>query len=143
MTTAADHQRTIVIGLTVLFVLLIVGVSLLSLGDEDTESRGATAQATTVPFGPLGNGVATCERTTDGPFVVLYSVEEPTPKTFTFRVELRATDATTQSVLVRAEDVTSARQAALVVVPEDTTTPIESCRITGIQQDKRVLTANS
>lgn len=143
MTTNADHQRTIVIGLTVLFVVLIVGISLVRLGNRTPDNESATVQATTIPFGPLGNGVATCERTTEGSFAILYSVEESAPKTYTFEVELQTTDGSAQSVVVQAVDVTSARSSVLPVVPQDASAAIETCRVTGIQQDKRVLIANS
>ncbi len=143
MASASDHQRTIVIGLTVLFVLLIVGVSLLSLGDDEPNNESANVQATTIPFGPLGNGVATCEKTSDGSFVVLYSIEESSPKTFLFEVELESADGSKRSVVTQAENVTSARSAALVVATADESAALNACRITGIQQDKRILVANS
>ena len=146
MTTTADRQRTVVIGVTVLFVLIIVLVSFCSPQADNAASDVEATSPITVPFGALGNGVAMCQRndSTQGTtqYSVVYSLEEQAPKSFIFKVEFSTRDGSALSGLAEAQNVSTARNERIPVEPSVPDGDVVGCQVTGIQQDKRVLISN-
>lgn len=147
MATTADQQRTLIIGITTGFVLLVVAVSLWGFGSGSTAGPTTTAQPENIPFGPLGNGLASCQQRQppgDGyaNFVVVYSTQDEAAKSYAFKVELAAPDGTVVETIATTQASTEATDIELVLQAPGGRTDFSGCRIIGIQQDKRVLIEN-